>query len=93
MRMGWKQIFCKQILLTEKYLAENLKNYCLLNFSDIFHYNKSAKQLKNKMKWNKRNQICHIFHVNAWNIADLILHLTSDDDMMQPPPPPICYSL
>ena len=40
-----------------------------LDFADIYHYHENTKQLNNEMKWNKRNQTCHVCHINVWNAA------------------------
>ena len=36
----------------------------LLDFADVYHYHENIKQLKNEIKWNKRNQNCFICHVS-----------------------------
>ena len=67
----------KQKLLTKKYLAGNFKQYYLLDSADIFHYHENTKHFNNEIKQNKRNQTCHICHVNAWKAAYLMSHLVS----------------
>ena len=47
----------------------------LLDFADIYHYHENTRQLKNKMKQNKRNRTCYVRHLNAWNAAYLISYL------------------
>lgn len=63
----------KQKLLNKKYLAGNSERHYLLNFPDIYHYQENTKGIKNEIKWNKRNQISHICHLNALDAAYLII--------------------
>ena len=77
MRMGWitHNSVGKQKFLTKNSLAGVSRSiiFCyLLDFLDIYHYHENTKQIKNGIKSNKRNQTCHIYHVNAWDAAYLI---------------------
>ena len=61
----------KQKLLRKKVFSREF------NFAWICDYHKNIKQRDNGIKKSKRNQTCHVYHVNAWNAAYLKLYLAS----------------
>ena len=61
----------KQKLLREKVFPREF------HFAGIYDYHKNIKQRDNEIKISKRNQTCHIYHVNTWNAAYLESYLAS----------------
>ena len=66
----------KQKLLTEKHVWQRVSSSIIYSICLIFIVTKkNTKPKKNEMEKNKRNQTCHICHVNAQKAAYLVSYL------------------